>query len=186
VLVLFNLELAPALRVEHVQNHFGTRGLSRTFRASGFLRLFSFERLDLRDFGFFTFWRGALVPMDQFLDFAPGRGFTLALFSMIPTTRIPEGCMVHGVDDLCELVRLVALTVVTLCQDRASRFWGEEGGGAGTRQALMASLTASHTALCCPDPTVRSRIWCLLPINHDASHLSRSSTCRGRPLIHHL
>lgn len=55
------------------------------------------ERLDLFNLGgIFTFWQGALVPMDQFPDFAPGRGFTLALFWMIPTTCIPEGRMAPG------------------------------------------------------------------------------------------
>jgi len=52
--------------------------------------------------------------MDQFPDFAPGRGFTLALLWMIPTTCIPEGRIAPGVDDLRELLRPLAFAVALL------------------------------------------------------------------------
>lgn len=122
------------------------------------------ERLDLFNLGgIFTFWQGALVPMDQFPDFAPGRGFTLALFWMIPTTCIPEGRMAPGVDDLCELLRPIAFAVALLsARIRAPR-------RKKLVKALMASFTGPHTALCCPDLTMRSWKRRLLPITHDAS-----------------
>lgn len=120
-----NLELAPVLRAEPI----GNPSLEVQMVYRGLPGLLSFAPLPSdwssspwAVFSFsLNFWQGALVPMDLFPDFAPGRGFTLAYLWMIPTTCIPAGRMVLGVDDFvnfCGPLRL--LLRCSLCQDRAS------------------------------------------------------------------
>lgn len=131
--------------------------------------------------GILTFWHGALVPLDLFPDFTPGRGFTLALLWMIPTTCIPAGRMVLGVDDLREFLRPTAFAVALL---------STRTGPYGRRGSLMSLQDLPHWDHIVPFAVrIRPlRHWkrCLLPANRDASHRSGgSSTCRGRLLIHY-
>lgn len=107
----FNLELAPALRVEPAGDHplgqVVNRGSPEPLSFAPLPSDWTSSNLG----GIFPFWHGALVSLDLFPDFTPGRGFTLALLWMIPTTCIPAGRMVPGVDDLCELLRPTAFAV---------------------------------------------------------------------------
>ena len=87
-----------------------------------------------------------------------GRGFTLALLWMIPTTCIPAGRMVLGVDDLCELLRPTAFAVALL-----STRTGPDGEG-----AYSSALTASLTGI----------IFCLLLSGSDRAKLEAASVAR--------